>query len=49
MRVCLTLLSAGASPLKVTGLRPGVKYRCTAWAKSRFGDGAKRGADMPRS
>ena len=39
---------ADASPLKVTGLTPGVKYRCTVWAKSRFGDGAKRGADMPR-
>ena len=40
--------SAHVSPLKVAGLSPGVKYRCTAWAKSRFGDGAKRGADMPR-
>jgi hypothetical protein len=41
--------SADASPLKVTGLSPGVKYRCTVWAKSRFGDGAKRGVDMPRT
>jgi hypothetical protein len=41
--------SAGASPLKVTGLSRGVKYRCRVWAKSRFGDGAKRGADLPRS
>jgi len=40
--------SAGASPLKVTGLSRGVKYRCRVWAKSRFGNGAKRGADMPR-
>jgi hypothetical protein len=40
--------SAAASPLKVTGLSAGVKYRCTVWAKSRFGDGVKRGADMPR-
>ena len=35
--------------LKVTGLSRGVKYRCRVWAKSRFGDGAKRGVDMPRS
>lgn len=41
--------SANDSPLKVTGLSPGVKYRCTIWAKSRFGDGAKRGVDLPRS
>jgi hypothetical protein len=41
--------SADASPVKVTGLSPGVKYRCTVWAKSRFGDGAKRGVDMPRT
>jgi fibronectin type III domain protein len=40
--------SADASPLKVTGLSPGVKYECKVWAKSRFGDGAKRGVDMPR-
>jgi len=40
--------SADDSPLKVTGLSPGVKYDCKVWAKSRFGDGAKRGADMPR-
>lgn len=40
--------SADASPLKVTGLAPGAKYRCTVWAKSRFGDGPKRGVDMPR-
>ena len=40
--------SADDSPLKVTGLAPGVKYRCTVWAKSRFGDGARRGVDMPR-
>jgi len=40
--------SADASPLKVTGLAPGVKYRCSVWAKSRFGTGPKRGVDMPR-
>jgi hypothetical protein len=40
--------NADASPLKVTGFTPGVKYRCTVWAKSRFGDDAKRGDDMPR-
>jgi hypothetical protein len=40
--------SADASPLKVKGLTPGVKYRCTVWAKTRFGDGPKRGVDMPR-
>ena len=39
--------SADASPLKVTGLAPGVKYRCTVQAKSRFGLGPKRGVDMP--
>jgi hypothetical protein len=41
--------SADASPLKITGLAAGVKYRCTVRAKSRFGDGPKRGADLPRS
>jgi len=40
--------SSDASPLKVTGLAPGVKYRCTVRAKSRFGYGPGRGADMPR-
>lgn len=40
--------SADASPLKVTGLSPGVKYGCKVWAKSRFGDGLKRGIVMPR-
>ena len=41
--------SANDSPLKATGLSRSVKYRCTIWAKSRFGDGAKRGVDLPRS
>ena len=40
--------SADASPLKVTGLSPGVKYDCKIWAKSRFGDGLRRGITMPR-
>jgi len=40
--------SASASPVKVAGLTPGVKYRCQVWATSRFGAGAKRGVDMPR-
>lgn len=40
--------SSAASPLKVTGLAPGVKYRCTVRAKSRFGYGPGRGVDMPR-
>jgi hypothetical protein len=40
--------SSDASPLKVTGLAPGVKYRCTVRARSRFGYGPGRGVDMPR-
>jgi len=39
--------SADASPLKVTGLVPGVKYRCTVQAKSHFGLGSRRGVDLP--
>jgi hypothetical protein len=45
------LVSTGtsdASPLKVTGLVPGVKYRCVVQAKSRFGLGVRRGVDLPR-
>jgi hypothetical protein len=38
---------SSGSPLRVTGLVLGVKYRCTVQAKSRFGLGARRGADMP--
>jgi hypothetical protein len=38
---------SSGSPLRVTGLVPSVKYRCTVQAKIRFGLGARRGADMP--
>jgi hypothetical protein len=40
--------AADASPLKVTGLSPGVQYDGKIWAKSRFGDGLRRGITMPR-
>ena len=43
----VTTGKADASPLKVTGLAPGVKYRCSVFAKSRFGPGPRRGADLP--
>lgn len=39
--------SSDGSPLKVTGLSAGVKYRCSVQAKSRFGLGPRRGADLP--
>jgi hypothetical protein len=35
------------SPLRITGLLPGVKYHCVVQAKSRFGLGPRRGADLP--
>jgi len=31
----------------VTGLVPGVKYRCSVQAKSHFGLGPRRGDDLP--
>jgi len=50
MRVCLTLLLlvAAAAIAPSAGLAPGVTYRCTVRAKSRFGYGPGRGVDMPR-
>jgi len=40
--------TADDSPLKVTGLAPGVKYECRMRAKSRFGYGPRRAVTMPR-